>query len=644
MRFRPALLLLVVVALGGAIAPSRASAAGGADVPSGKPLYRNGADGRILLGGTWLFRFDSDQTGIQQGFASRASTAGWSPVSVPNAWNANDDSSASMGGTVAWYRKDFRLPSSSPALAWIVRFESVNYRAQVWLNGKLIGENAGAYLPFEVTLKGLHRRGVNRLAVRVDNRRGPTDFPPSRFVSDGIPTGAWWNYGGLLREVYLRRVDRVDFAQVAVRPRLPCPTCAATVEEQTVVANVTSRPLRVHVAGRFGRLPIDLGTHTIGAGATATYFARIPVAHPKLWGPGHPNLYAARLAATAAPGRGGRFTRAAGYTVLSGIRSITVTPGGGLLLNGGPVHFRGVAMHEDVPGKGAALSNADRLGFIRSAQDLGATVIRAHYPLHPELEELADRRGILLWSEVPIYSLEDNVLAQRSVRSLAVRTVAKNVLTNQNHPSVAIWSIANELSPFVNGDQAAYIRSAVATAKRLDPTRPVGLAVAERPDAPCQSGYGPLDVVGINDYFGWYTGPDGVVADRDGLSTYLDQVHACYPAKAVAVTEFGVEANRDGPSDEKGTYAFQQQFVRYQLGAYATKPWLAGAIYWTLREFKINPSWDGGNPDPTHPLHQKGLLFYDGQRKPAYFDAQQLFRSVQQYGPPVVAARKRRQR
>ncbi len=641
MRLRLTVLLLVTAALaGGVAAPARA--AGGAQVPSGKPLYRNGADGRILLGGNWLFRYDGDQTGIQQGFQSAGSTAGWTRVSVPNAWNARDDTAESSRGTVAWYRKDFRLPSAAPTLAWIVRFESVNYRAQVWLNGRLIGENAGAYLPFEVMLRGVRPRGVNRLAIRVDNRRGPTDFPPSRFDSAGVPTGAWWNYGGILREVYLRRVDRVDFTQVAVRPRLPCPNCRATVEEQAVVTNVTARALRVHVAGRFGPAPLDLGTHTILAGGTATYFARTPIDHPKLWGPGHPNLYGARLVASTAPGRAGRFTRAAGYTVLSGIRSIKVAPDGGLLLNGAPVHFRGAAMHEDVPGKGAALSNADRLDFVRKTEDLGATVLRAHYPLHPELEELADRRGILLWSEVPVYSLQDTFLAQRSVRSLAVRTVAKNVLTNQNHPSVAIWSIANELSPFVRGDQAAYIRSAVATVKRLDPTRPVGLAVAERPDAPCQDSYGPLDVVGINDYFGWYTGPEGVVADRDDLSTYLDQVHACYPAKAVVVSEFGVEANHEGPVEEKGTYAFQQQFVRHQLGVYRTKPWLAGAIYWTLREFKINTTWDGGNPNPVHPLHQKGLLFYSGAKKPAWADVQQLFRGVQQYGGPTAARRRSR--
>ena len=81
-----------------------------------------------------------------------------------------------------------------------MRFESVNYRATVWLNGRLIGTHAGAYLPFELDLSNL-RPGVNRLIVRVDDRRSPSDLPPG-------PGGGWWNYGGILREVYLRAVQR----------------------------------------------------------------------------------------------------------------------------------------------------------------------------------------------------------------------------------------------------------------------------------------------------------------------------------------------------------------------------------------------------------------------------------------------------
>ncbi len=135
-------------------------------------------------------------------------------------------------------------------------------------------------------------------------------------------------------------------------------------------------------------------------------------------------------------------------------------------------------------------------------------------------------------------------------------------------------------------------------AKALDPTRPVALAVAAAPTVGCQSEYGPLDIIGLNDYFGWYPGTNGVIADRDLLSEYLDSVRACYPSKALMISEFGAEANRDGPPEERGTFSFQQDFVNFHLGVYATKPWLSGAIYWALQEFRVRPDWDGGNPRP----------------------------------------------
>jgi beta-glucuronidase len=102
------------------------------------------------------------------------------------------------------------------------------------------------------------------------------------------------------------------------------------------------------------------------------------------------------------------------------------------------------------------------------------------------------------------------------------------------------------------------------------------------------------------------------------------------------VTEFGAEANRDGPVEEKGTYQHQQDFVNYHLGVYATKPWLNGAFYWALEEFRVRPGWEGGNPRPEPPIHQKGLLrFADHSRKPAWFDVQRLFASTPQIGPPA---------
>jgi beta-glucuronidase len=614
----PALALLAVLACA---APALA-----ADGITRGTIYKDGPDNRYLLGGDWLFRLDDGQ-GSDQRFQRQTSTDGWTRTAVPNAWNAGDDSVASMTGTVGWYRKDFRLPDRRARMDWLVRFESVNYRARVWLNGKPIGRNTGAYLPWDLRLprSALRRQGTNRLVVRVDNRRLRTDFPPSGLTGSGDPAGGWWNYGGLLREVYLQRVDGVDITSLVVRPALPCPTCAASVLARVVVRNYGDRTTRVRVTGSFGGQALSLGTRRVGARAFKRFEARLRVAHPTLWSPASPHLYSARFSVRAA----GR--RVVGYTLMSGIRSITIS-GGHLMLNGRALNLRGVGIHEDDATAGFAIDSARRAQIIAQARELGATVIRSHYPLHPEMFELADREGLLVWSEIPVYAVKTQYLKRLMVRKLAARELEDNIIANQNHPSIMLWSIGNELSARPGPVQGFYIDSAVRQAKALDPSRPVALAVAGYPSAGCRPQYAPLDVIGINDYFGWYPGPNGQIADRDSLSDYLDSVRACYPNKAILISEFGAEANRDGPVEEKGTYQYQQDFVNYHLAVHGSKPWLSGSIYWALQEFRVRPNWDGGNPRPNPPVHEKGLLRYDGSKKPAWFDVQRLFAATPQLG------------
>jgi beta-glucuronidase len=528
---------------------------------------------------------------------------------------------------VGWYRKDFRLPSASKALSWVIRFESVNYRSKAWLNGRPIGTNRGAYLPFEFRLPRslLNRTGVNHLVVRVDSRRKQTDFPPSGLSVQGKPTGGWWNYGGILREVYLRKIDDIDFNTVVVRPNLPCATCAATVDYRATLRNYGDHARRVRVTARFGAQRLSLGSATIGPKRFATLSKTIRVPKPRLWSPASPYLYHAPLAVSS----GGRTLQT--YELSTGIRSIKVV-GGKLYLNGQPLNFRGVALHEDSKQFGFAINNKIRDQQLAWIKELGATVVRSHYPLHPYFQEQADKLGIMQWSEIPVYAIKTKYLKQKLVRQLAARELESNIKTNQNHPSVIVWSLGNELSARPGPVQSYYISAAAKAAKALDPTRPVGLAVAGYPSAGCRPQYAPLDVIGINEYFGWYPGPNGQIADRTLLPEYLDSVRQCYPNKAIVITEFGAEANRDGPVEEKGTYAFQQDFINYHLGVYATKPWLSGAIYWTLQEFRVRPNWDGGNPRPQPPLHQKAVISFDGVKKPGFFDLQRNYLATQQIG------------
>jgi beta-glucuronidase len=588
--------------------------------PTSGALYRDGQTGRYLLGGTWLYQADPGDAGLAAGWwRDVASTSGWSTVTVPNAYNAGDFSSTSMAGYVGWYRRDFTLPAGAFARYvrssdrhWIVRFESVNYRATVWLNGRLIGRHTGAYLPFELDMTGL-RRGVNRLIVRVDDRRTAADLPPG-------PGGGWWNYGGLLREVYLRTAQRVDIQMAQIRPVLPCPSCAATIEEQVSLRNLTGVPQKVRLHGYYGGLPVAFGTATIGPHRTRTAVGAAIVARPRLWSLQHPTLYRATLTLSDVQGR-----PLGGYLTYSGIRSIQVTRGGRLALNGRLLNLRGAFIHEQSPQTGAALSPGQLAALMRSERALGATVIRSHYPLNPEILEMADREGLLVWSEVPVYQLSDQYLGLPTVQTQADSILRQNILANENHPSVMLWSIGNELPTPVTANEANYITGAAALAHQLDPTRPVGMAISDWPGVACQAAYAPLDVIGFNDYFGWFDAGGGGTDDRDSLGPFLDSLRACYPTKALMITEFGFEANRDGPVDERGTYEFQSDAAAYHLGVFATKHWLSGAMYFPLQDFAARPGWGGGDPRPNPPWVQKGLITPTGARKPAFAVVSSIF-------------------
>jgi beta-glucuronidase len=613
----PLLALLVLV-------PAQAHAA---DKPSAKTLYADGPEGRYLMDGDWLFKLDTGDAGVKAHWERSSSSDGWKTVQVPNVWNLGDSSNESMAGGIGWYRKDFELPNASSAIDWAVRFESVNYRSTVWLNGHKVGENTGAYIPFQLPLAALKRTGTNRLVIRVDSRRLPTDFPPSGLNADGVPTGGWWNYSGIQREVYLQELNTVDYKSVLVRPNLPCGTCSADVDMRISLQNVASSGKRIAITGKFGNQKVDLGAKNVSAGGIAAFTDSLHIDKPKLWSPQSPTLYTVHFTVTA-DGK-----KVSGYDLHTGIRSIKVS-NGRLFLNGEALNLRGVGLHEDSKAEGFAIDDARRLQLMQQVKELGATVIRTHYPLHPYTQELADKMGILIWSEIPVYSVKTQYLKEKKVRDLAIKELGKNIATNQNHASVMLWSIGNELSSQPGPVQDAYIRDAAKFAHETDPTRPVGLAVAAYPSSLCQAdSYKPLDVLGLNDYFGWYPGPSGQIFDRTKLSGYLDAARACYPNQALMITEFGAESNRDGPPEEKGTWAFQQDFVNYHLGVFATKPWLSGALYWALNEFWVRPGWDGGDPRPQPPVFQKGLFTYDNVKKPAWTDIQRWYTQTQQVIP-----------
>jgi beta-glucuronidase len=500
-------------------------------------VIQDGPGGRYLMGGEWLYRRDTADEGELRRFFNHRGRGGWSPIAIPHAWNAQDESNESMAGDIAWYRKDFRLPSNSSALSWIVRFQNVRYHARVWLNGREIGMHKGAYLPWELKLSNL-RRGVNRLVLRVDNRRFEDDLPPFQFdETDELPAGGWWNYGGMLGEAYLRRVNKIDMEEVEVRPTLPSgPAGAARVDWRIKLRNHSRRSQRVRVLGNYGGQRINLGTKRVAAGGTSEARGRMTVRSPQLWSPPDPKLYDVKITADAGDAAMGRrraapLRRVADYSLKSGIRQFEVV-GGRLRLNGEPTNMRGVFLHEDDHVKGSAIGNPERENIINQARNLGATMLRTHYPMHPQMHELADRLGVLVWSEVPVFQVPASLLQRSDLRRVARDMMTTNVKTHQNHPSVFTWSVSNELRPEPGTVERSYYREASSLLRRLDPTRPISVVIAGYLDHEPQESFSNFDLIGFNSYFGWYPGRQASIADRENLSPFLDRMRSYYPSVA----------------------------------------------------------------------------------------------------------------
>jgi beta-glucuronidase len=619
--------------------------------PGGKPLIYEGQTTRQLLGGTWYFRPDETETLVQgdiERWYEQDDLIGWTAIGVPHNWNAQD--TTLNRSSVGWYRKEFRLPRRPKNTFWKVRFEGSNYRTWVWLNGKPIGTYTG-YFPFEVDLEDL-QRGRNTLVVKVSSLRSNRDLTHWRPAAyNGFGTGGWWNFGGLLREVYVREIDTIDIEDVHVLPRLPRVGGPAKVEVRVKLRNMTDKARRVELAFRVGGENFRFDTEEVLAGNTRELSNRFTIDRPKLWQPGKPTLYPMTVYADEDRGRRRPSKRRAAYKLRFGVRKLETRRGGTILLNGKRLNLRGASIHEDDLEEGGALSQGTRRLLVSRLRDLRATVTRSHYPLHPAFLELFDKHGILYWVDAPVYQLPNRFFDEAKVREAAERAVVLTVRNNLNHPSVMTWALVNE--PAENGNElgffgsgfARWVRDASAAARELDDTRLIGIDRHSRIGEPVTSSvYRHLDVLGVNEYFGWYrtvteADPARGPSTLAELGPYLDSIHVANPNLPLVITEYGAEAALSGAVQQKGTFEFQRKFAADHLRVHGSKPYVNGSIWWALRDFRVHPQWSGGAPEgfTVPPWHNKSLIEETNQRKGVYFDMKKRWRRTK----PLLPAGRR---
>ena len=518
-------------------------------------------------------------------------------------------------GRVRRYRVLFDGPATPRGYRWLLQFESVRRRAEVFLNGRRLGRNVDPYTPFTLEARGLRPGRENELVVVVDGRKDPR-------LLEG-----WWNWNGIVRPVRLVPAGRAHLAELGtmseVRCRGPARGCRAELLIDGLLERKGVRELDPTVEVRL-RYP---GGRTLkrtfslpgqrAARKRLQLSVRVPA--PQLWSPDNPQLYSARIV-----------LRDAGEVMQTerrrvGLRSVTVKRGF-LYLNNRRVQLRGASIHEDMPGSGAALTSADMNAIVDDLKELGANVTRAHYLMNDRLLARFDRAGILVWNQAPIWQRDRraHLLWKPRERRRALVSVERTVKAARSHPSVLTHSVANELytTPDRLPGTARYLVAAARVARDADPTLPVSLDINGRLGTTEQFTYEHFDLIGVNQYFGWYRW----VQDFNLLEPYLAELRDHYPEHAMVMTEWGAEARPElaqAPVTLKGGYPFQSFHATRTLDVIDRSPVLSGAIYWTLREFEIFPGWAGGagrRPAQYGPntRHHKGLIAYGGERKPAF--------------------------
>jgi beta-glucuronidase len=558
----------------------------------------------IPLSGEWRFAVDPNARGEAQGWADPGfDDSAWSPVTVPHTWNVMADHFEYEG--VAWYRRTFTLPDEAENAHLRLRFEAVFYRARVWLNGEYLGEHEGGYTPFEFDVSEIARPDQeNVIAVQVDNLRA-TDRIPATLRPDW--SFDWWNYGGIVREVSLHLSSRAFIAhqQIVAVPHLVAADEAdtATVTTKVTINNTSSEPLE----GTLTADVLDDATDQSVLDVLLTSPVQIPpgqsldveltttISRPKLWHFDHPHLYRWSAALVTADGQ----TLHTDEDTF-GVRLVELKDAQ-FYLNGEPVRLVGLTRHADSPEYGLAETVTVMAADYHDLKRLNMVFSRpVHYPQSEFILDYCDRNGILLIPEVPAWQLTDAQMVDPYMRELEQQQLREMIAGNFNHPSVWAWSIGNEIESETPSEHA-FVRDMVAFVKSLDSTRPVGFASNRLGRRPKDDATGLADFVLMNQYFGTWVGP------KQGLGRALDWIHETWPDRVIIISEYGFEPHwnvpwgpssdslnpahyyfipEDVPSDSEEADAQRRQVIVEQMEVFRSKPFVAGAIFWTYQDYR----------------------------------------------------------
>jgi len=541
----------------------------------------------------------------------------WEEVSLPHTWNALDgqDGGNNYYRGAGWYRTTIAIDAAWRGKRVLLRFGAASTAAGVFVNGNPAGEHRGAFGAFCLDVTDLLKFGEpNVVAVRVSNAPDST-LPPL--------SGDFTVFGGLYRSVQLLvtgpfSISPLDRASSGVYVhQIQVGESAARLAVDAVVRNAgqaTARgALRCTLVDRHG-VPVAQGETPValGPGSATVHVENLVVKHPHMWqGRVDPYLYTARVTLV----RGNETLDRVDQNF--GIRTFAFDTARGFMLNGRSYPLHGVNRHQDREGKGWAIGRSEHEEDFRLIMDLGCTAVRlAHYEHAPEFYDLCDSGGLVVWAEL---SNVDRISTSAAFSASCREQLSELILQNYNHPSIVLWSMANELIP--DGHEEAYtalVRSLNGLAKTLDPGRLTTLASRSSYDwsSPVNM---VTDVIGYNVYKGWY---EGEPAD---FGPYVDGLHAGRPDRPLAISEYGAGAgihqhevppSKPSPSGHWHPEEWQCVVHESTWTAIAARPWIWGSFAWNMFDFAS----DGRNEGEKPGRNDKGLVTYDRRvKKDSYF-------------------------
>jgi beta-galactosidase/beta-glucuronidase len=563
----------------------------------------------VTLSDGW--RFQPDPLGIgdaQHWERPGLDRSGWRPVTVPMAWDAYDPVMDGYEG-VGWYALALPADRVVPGAWQRLRFGRANHRATVWIDGQKAGENLTGYLPFEIAASPWLKPGQpSWLVVRVENGVRYDWLP-------GATTVEWVQYGGLLEPVELLTTAPAHVAHVSIRatPRGADGRVAAVVEVENAAQTPFAGRVRFEADGRAAQAEARVGPN-----ATASVAVELVLPNARLWSLEAPAMYDARVRL---------FDSGGGIDSVAdrfGVRSIEAK-GRQILLNGRPLRIRGVNRYDEFPGRGPVADEAAIRADLEAVKATGANLLRTHYPQSPAHLAIADEIGLLYMEEVPLNwwraSFRPKVpqeFENDRIIDLAERALEQMIRRDGNHPSLVVWSMANECE---TADELGIhaMERLLSRAKVLDPTR-LATYVANQNIAKNRA-FAVADLVAVNIYFGMWDGPMAndlaEIEERVYAPTRktLGEIARLIPDKPILLSEFGTIGIPGSGGDVRFSEDYQAAYVSAVWRAVEAVPEISGGIVWSWADYRHRNGFTNDFPTYYGPF---GIVTHDRRPKKAH--------------------------